>query len=98
MKAIVMAGGFAKRLWPLTKDKPKPLLTVGGKPIVEHILENLEDFGDISTEYLFKSFSHLPNHTYSPGAKNSLNIYQTGQEPMWRFKKDQASSFFLKAD
>jgi len=41
MQAIVLAGGFAKRLWPLTKETPKPLLPVGGRPIIEHILEKL---------------------------------------------------------
>ncbi|MCK4327408.1 MAG: nucleotidyltransferase family protein [Candidatus Diapherotrites archaeon] len=42
MKAIIMAGGYAKRLWPLTKDKAKPLLPVGGKPMVDYIWGELE--------------------------------------------------------
>jgi glucose-1-phosphate thymidylyltransferase len=42
MKAIILAGGYAKRLWPLTKDKPKQLLSVGGRPIIEYIMEKLE--------------------------------------------------------
>jgi len=42
MKAIILAGGYAKRLWPLTKNKPKQLLSVGGKPMVEYIMEKLE--------------------------------------------------------
>lgn len=37
---ILMAGGEGKRLYPLTKDCPKPLLKVGGKPILETIIEN----------------------------------------------------------
>lgn len=41
MKAIVLAGGFAKRLWPLTKNYPKPLLPVGGKPIIDFVIEKL---------------------------------------------------------
>ncbi len=43
MQAIVLAGGFAKRLWPLTIDTPKPLLPVAGKPIIEYILRRLEE-------------------------------------------------------
>lgn len=41
MKALVLAGGFAKRLWPLTKDKPKPLLEVGGRPIMNYAMDKL---------------------------------------------------------
>ena len=40
-----MAGGFGKRLYPLTKDKPKPLLTVGEKPILQIMFERLLDQG-----------------------------------------------------
>jgi len=42
MIAIILAGGYAKRLWPLTKNRPKPLLPVAGKPILKYILEKVE--------------------------------------------------------
>ena len=42
MKAIILAGGYARRLWPLTKNKPKQLLSVGGKPMIKYIIEKLE--------------------------------------------------------
>ncbi|HYW00646.1 MAG TPA: nucleotidyltransferase family protein [Candidatus Acidoferrum sp.] len=45
MKAIIMAGGYAKRMWPLTKNIPKPLLIVQGKPIIEHIIDNIHRSG-----------------------------------------------------
>ena len=35
MKAILLAGGYAKRLWPLTRDCPKSLLPVAGKPMID---------------------------------------------------------------
>ena len=41
--AVVMAGGYGKRLGPLTYDKPKPLVEVNGKKLLEHVLEKLED-------------------------------------------------------
>lgn len=42
---VIMAGGVGARLRPLTDDRPKPLLEVGGKPILETILENFVGFG-----------------------------------------------------
>jgi glucose-1-phosphate thymidylyltransferase len=41
VKAIVLAGGYATRLYPLTLDRPKHLLEVGGRPILELLLERL---------------------------------------------------------
>jgi len=42
---VLMAGGFGRRLYPLTRDIPKPLLPVGEKPILESTLEQLVDAG-----------------------------------------------------
>lgn len=41
MKAIILAAGYATRLYPLTLDRPKALLKVGSKAILDHILDNL---------------------------------------------------------
>lgn len=53
---FLMAGGFGTRLSPLTDNCPKPMLSIGGKPILEHILYNLANAGFyrffISTHYL----------------------------------------------
>jgi len=42
---VLMAGGFGTRLRPLTDERPKPLLTVGDKPILEHILASFTKYG-----------------------------------------------------
>lgn len=42
IKAIVLAGGFATRLYPVTQALPKPLLPIGGKPMIDYIIEKLE--------------------------------------------------------
>lgn len=49
-KVVIMAGGKGLRLRPLTESRPKPLLEIGGKPMLEHIIENLarEGFVNIS--------------------------------------------------
>jgi len=41
MKALILAGGYATRLWPLTKEKAKPLLLVNGKPLVTHVIDKI---------------------------------------------------------
>lgn len=41
MKVVILAAGYATRLYPLTLTRPKPLLTVAGKPMIEHVLDNL---------------------------------------------------------
>ena len=41
MIAVILAGGYAKRLWPLSIDKPKALLPVAGKPIIDYILPKI---------------------------------------------------------
>jgi len=43
LKTIILAGGYAKRMWPLTKDFPKALLPIGGKPAIDHILDRLQE-------------------------------------------------------
>ena len=47
MKLVVLAAGYATRLYPLTLNRPKPLLEVGGRPILERLLEQLAPIGAI---------------------------------------------------
>jgi glucose-1-phosphate thymidylyltransferase len=44
MKAVIMAGGYATRLWPITKARAKPLLPLGSKKIIDFVYEKLVDF------------------------------------------------------
>lgn len=45
MKAFILAAGYGRRLKPITDIVPKPLVSVWGKPVISHIIENLIDFG-----------------------------------------------------
>jgi len=48
MKALILAAGYAVRLYPLTKRCPKPLLPVSGKPIINYIIDKLSDIDKLS--------------------------------------------------
>ena len=52
MNALILAAGYATRLYPLTLDKAKPLLVVGGKPIIEWVVDNLVGLPDLETIYV----------------------------------------------
>ena len=47
MKVIILAAGYATRLYPLTLTRPKPLLPVAGKPMIDYVLDNLAPIGGI---------------------------------------------------
>lgn len=66
--ALIMAGGEGRRLWPITKYVPKPMLMVGGRPLVERIVTQLAACGFqrifVSIGYLSQQIeSHLGNGT-----------------------------------
>src|SRR5882724_11033809 len=52
MKLIILAAGYATRLYPLTLNRPKPLLEVAGKPMIEHVLDNIVSVPDIDHTYV----------------------------------------------
>src|SRR5205823_9953432 len=52
MKVIILAAGYATRLYPLTLTQPKPLLPVAGKPMIDHVLDNLAGVPDIDRVYV----------------------------------------------
>lgn len=52
MKALILAAGYATRLYPLTKDYPKPLLEIKGKPIINYIVDKLSSAAAIDEIYI----------------------------------------------
>lgn len=47
MKCVILCAGYGTRLYPLALNTPKPLLEIAGRPLLDHILERVEDIGDI---------------------------------------------------
>lgn len=60
MNVLILAAGYATRLYPLTLNKAKPLLEVAGKPMIEWVLDNLAPISDIETVYVVTNnkFAH----------------------------------------
>jgi glucose-1-phosphate thymidylyltransferase len=78
MNVIILAAGYATRLYPLTLTQPKPLLPVAGKPMVEYVLDNLAGINGIDRVYVVtnaKFASHFQHwaDTYS-GSVKKLNF------------------------
>jgi glucose-1-phosphate thymidylyltransferase len=78
MKIIILAAGYATRLYPLTLNQPKPLLPVAGKPMIEHVLDNLAPIGGIDRIYVVtnaKFAGHFQKWSESyRAAKSKLNF------------------------
>lgn len=81
MKAMILAAGYATRLYPLTRNKPKPLLTLGGKPIINYLVEGLEKVPEINEIYVvtnqkFYEYFHEWARDYS--CAKSLKVLNDG--------------------
>src|SRR6185436_12390822 len=61
MKAILLAAGYATRLKPLTDTIAKPLLPVGGRPMIEYILDKVEETPDIDEVHLVTNAKFAPS-------------------------------------
>ena len=94
MKAVILAGGLGTRISEETHLKPKPMIEIGGKPILWHIMKlyshyGINDFiiccgykGYVVKEYFANYFLHMSDVTFDM-QKNSMEVLQRSAEP-WR--------------
>lgn len=94
MKVVILAGGLGTRLSEETDLKPKPMVTIGGKPILWHIMKLYSSFGFnefiiclgykgyVIKEYFANYFLHQSNVTFDL-AENRMDIHQNFAEP-WK--------------
>lgn len=81
MKAIVLAAGYATRLYPLTKDRPKPLLEVAGKTILDYIVEKMDKVNQIDEVIIVtndKFTAHFEEWTKSSSYTKKLTVVNDG--------------------
>ena len=71
MNALILAAGYATRLYPLTLNKAKPLLEVGGKPIIEWLFDNLASIQGLETVYI------VTNNKFANDFQNWANDYSS---------------------
>ncbi|MFA4854332.1 MAG: nucleotidyltransferase family protein [Candidatus Omnitrophota bacterium] len=67
MKALILAAGYATRLYPLTKEYPKPLLAVKGRPIIDFIVDKLNNIPVIDEIYVVTNSKFI--RVFRPWAK-----------------------------
>ena len=94
MKAVILAGGFGSRISEETNLKPKPMVEIGGKPILWHIMKiyaagGVQDFviccgykGYVIKEYFANYFLHMSDVTFNM-ADNTMEVHHREAEP-WR--------------
>ena len=94
MKAVILAGGFGTRISEETGIKPKPIVEIGDKPILWHIMKiytaaGIDDFiiclgykGYIIKEYFASYMLHMSDITFDL-RRNDMQIHQNSTEP-WR--------------
>jgi len=73
-KVILMVGGLGKRLRPLTKDTPKPMLCIGGKPILQTIVEQLLRCGFFNIIMCVGYKSNIIQDFFGDGSNLGVNI------------------------
>ena len=95
MKAVILAGGLGTRLSEETHLKPKPMVEVGGKPILWHILKIYSHFGInefiiccgykgyLIKEYFANYFLHTSDITFHMDMDNHMEVHQRKNEP-WK--------------
>lgn len=73
MKCLILAAGYATRLYPLTENFPKPLLTVQGKPILDWLIDDIDTLGAVD-EYVVISNHKFVEHFNTWAEKKTQQI------------------------
>lgn len=78
MKAIILAGGYATRLRPLTENLSKCLLPVGGRPMVDWILDRVRGVGEIDDVHVVTNSRFAPDFEEWAAGKAGVHVHDDG--------------------
>jgi glucose-1-phosphate thymidylyltransferase len=78
MKAIILAGGYATRLRPLTDDLSKCLLPVGGRPMVDWILERIEEVEEVDEVHVVTNSRFSKDFEHWAMFKDGIRVHDDG--------------------
>ena len=92
MKCVILAAGYATRLYPLTQNFPKPLLEVAGKPILDWLIDDMSQTGLID-EYII-----ISNHKFAPIFQSWADLKFFAEQSGRAERKDQRSKFKVLDD
>jgi glucose-1-phosphate thymidylyltransferase len=79
VKALILAAGYGTRLYPYTKNFPKPLLEIGGKPIIQYLVDKLQEDGRVSeiivvtNARFYRNYAAWKKHVKGPAKITIVN-------------------------
>jgi glucose-1-phosphate cytidylyltransferase len=95
MPAVILAGGLGTRIREETEFKPKPMVEIGGRPVLWHIMKHLSSYGvqrfvicvgykgDVIRDYFLNYRSRNNDFTVSLGSKNEFTFHSDHEESNW---------------
>ena len=104
MKCVILAGGLGTRISEESHLRPKPMIEIGGRPIIWHIMKiyssyGINDFivclgykGYVIKEYFANYFLHMSDVTIDM-EHNKMEVHQKGRSVVWSGGKEQAELY-----
>jgi NDP-sugar pyrophosphorylase family protein len=80
MKSIILCAGFGTRLLPLTEEMPKPLFPVAGRPIIDIIIQNLQEAGMSHLGINLHHFSDMVTSHLGNGSRHGIKVHYSPEE------------------
>ncbi len=96
MKTVILCGGFGTRIRDIAEDIPKPMIPIGGHPILWHLMNYYAKFGhnefvlclghkgQVIKDFFFNFESHTRDFTVTMGANKTIEYHSKNDQPDWK--------------
>lgn len=96
MKTVILCGGFGTRIRDVAEDIPKPMIPIGGRPILWHLMNYYAKFGhnefvlclgykgQVIKDFFLNYEAHLSDFTVTLGREKSIKFHSTNDNPDWK--------------